>query len=123
MEDNIILHGMVFYGFHGVKAAEKELGQRFIVDMEMFLPLEEAGCSDDLDKTVHYGHVYKLVKEIVTGESKDLIEAVAEEIARQVLAKFHRVQSIRVRIRKPEAPIEGCLDYAGVEIVRGRSNG
>ena len=118
MADRIILQGMTFYGFHGVHPEEKSLGQRFIVDLEMHVSLAAAGQTDDLHKTVHYGHVFKMVKEIVTGPGKNLIEAVAEDIAESILDKYALVQSIRVRVKKPEVAIEGHLEYAGVEIER-----
>ncbi len=120
MNDRILLHGMVFFGFHGVHPEEKKLGQRFIVDVDLNVSLQDAGMTDDLTRTVHYGHVYKLIKEIVTGPSCNLIEAVAERIASAVLKQYSAVEGINVRIRKPEVPIEGVLDFAGVEIERNR---
>ena len=54
MGDRILLNGMTFYGYHGVRPEEKELGQRFVVDVEMELDLRAAGTSDDLTDTVDY---------------------------------------------------------------------
>ena len=122
MDDKILLQGMVFYGFHGVNTAEKSLGQRFIVDVEISVSLSEAGCTDELEKTVHYGHVYSLVEKVVRGPGRDLIEAVAEDITVSILDRYQRVHSVRVRVKKPEVPIEGQLEYAGVEIVRRRKD-
>ena len=63
--DKILLKGMIFYGFHGNSAAEQELGQRFVVDMEIHRDLHAAGLSDDPEDTVNYSRIFRLVKEIV----------------------------------------------------------
>lgn len=118
-EDKILLEGMTFYGYHGVRQAEKELGQRFVVDLEVWKDLAPAGHGDDLALTVNYAALYRLVAGIVTGPPCNLIETVAERIAAAILAQFP-VEAVRVRVRKPEAPIPGVLAGAGVEILRRR---
>ena len=118
-----MLEGMTFFGYHGVSLAEKELGQRFVVDVEILTDLAAAGRSDDLAQTVNYAQVYRLVKEVVEGPSLNLIEAVAERIA-DVLLALQRVEAVRVRVRKPWAPIRGSvLSAAAVEIERKRIDG
>jgi len=118
--DKIILNGMVFYGFHGMSAAEQELGQRFVVDLEVYLDLSAAGTSDSLDDTVSYTLLYKKVKEIMEGPSRKLLENAAETIARQVLDDSD-IDAVRVTIKKPEVPMKGSvLAYAAVEIFRDR---
>lgn len=112
---------MIFFGFHGALDAEKELGQRFIVDVRLSLDLHAAGAGDDLQQTVHYGEVYRLVREIVEGPPANLIEAVAERVASAILATFTPVAVVEVTVKKPEVPIRGVLDYAAVQIVRRRS--
>jgi dihydroneopterin aldolase len=119
--DEILLKGMRFYAFHGVNPEERTLGQRFIVDMSLAVDLRRAGESDDLDDTVSYSAVYKLVRGIVEGEPRHLIEAVAETIAREILAVFPPVQRVTVTVRKPEAPLKGAmLDTAAIRITRAR---
>lgn len=119
-EDKIILEGMVFYGYHGVNQAERELGQRFVVDLEISKDLSEAGLADDLEKTVNYASVFKAAREVVEGPPANLIETVAERLAGAVLDRFP-VEAVRVRIRKPWAPVKGSvLGSAAVEILRRR---
>ncbi len=120
--DRIILNGMQFYGYHGVMPAEQELGQPFIVDLEMYCDLREAGEKDDLTKTVDYSHVYELVQGIVTGEPFQLIEALAERIAAVVLAEFP-LKQVLVRVRKPHAPLKGIFTDVAVEIRRFKNAG
>ena len=118
--DKIQLEGMVFYGYHGVGLAEQELGQRFVVDIEMERDLRAAGLSDDPADTVNYSHVFKLVREIMEGPSRKLLENLAETIAQRVLEGFD-VDTIRVKVKKPEVPMKGSiLSHASVEILRQR---
>ena len=116
--DKIQLAGMIFYGFHGIDPAERELGQRFVVDLEVERDLRPAGISDDPQDTINYTRIYRVVKEVVEGPGRNLLEHLAEMIAHRVLGEFD-VAAVRVKVRKPEAPMKGSiLDYAGVEIYR-----
>ena len=122
--DEIFLEGMRFYAYHGVNPEERALGQRFTVDVILAVDLRRAGESDELSDTVSYSAVYKLVRGIVEGEPRQLIEAVAEEIAAEILTNFPPVQSVSVTVRKPEVPMKGSmLDAAGVRITRSRTDG
>ena len=122
--DEILLEGMRFYAYHGVNPEEQALGQRFLVDVVLAVDLRPAGLSDELANTVSYSAVYKVVRGIVEGEPRQLIEAVAEEIAAAILTDFPRVARLTVTVRKPEAPMKGSmLDAAGVRITRSRSDG
>ena len=121
VRDEIFLEGMRFYGYHGVNHEERVQGQRFIVDVAIAADLRDAGNSDDLTQTVNYSTVFKQVRQIVEGEPKYLIEAVAEAIAERVLTAFLRVEAVTVTVRKPEAAIKGSiLEAAGVRIHRAR---
>ncbi len=116
--DKIDLQGLQFYGRHGVLREENSLGQRFKVDLSLFLDLQSAGSSDNLELTVNYAEVYQLCREIMEGEPCRLIETAAEKIAQAVLQKFPLIKKIRVRIEKPQAPIAGIFDCMAVEIER-----
>ncbi len=119
MRDKIIMAGMQFYARHGVFPEEKAMGQKFIVDLEIRLDLRQAGRTDDLNRTLNYADIYAVVKNITTGRSFNLVEALAEEIAHEILEHYPSEQ-VLVRIKKPHAPISGIFDYVGVEIVRGK---
>ena len=118
MTDKIRLDGMVFYGFHGVNHAERQIGQRFVVDLEVKRHLRPAGLSDDLTDTINYSDLYKLVKEVLEGQSRRLLEKLAETVAQRILDEYE-VDAVRVSVKKPEVPIKGSiLAYASVEIYR-----
>jgi 7,8-dihydroneopterin aldolase/epimerase/oxygenase len=120
-EDRILLEGMVFHGRHGTLPAERELGQRFVVDVELGLDLRPAGLSDELARTVDYGEVHRRTREIVEGEPANLIEAVAERIAASVLEHHPPVECVRVRVSKPDVRLgDTVLRGSAVEIQRRR---
>ncbi|HBG1533403.1 TPA: dihydroneopterin aldolase [Clostridioides difficile] len=118
--DKILLSNLGFYGYHGVFKEENFLGQKFFVDMELYIDSREAGLSDDINKSVSYAEVYNVVKDITENKQFNLLEALAENIAEEVLNKFILINGVMVRVRKPEAPVNGIYDYFGVEIRRTR---
>ena len=118
--DKIKLTGLNFYGYHGCLPEERQMGQEFGVDVSMYLDLQEAGETDKLAATVNYADVYKLVKKVVEGEPRKLIEAVGEEIAQGILAEFYLVEKVRVTVHKPHAPLPGVFTDASISIVRTR---
>ena len=119
--DRIILEGMQFYSYHGGSPEERSMGQPFEVDLETELDLSVAGKSDNREDTVSYTHLYRVVKEIMEGEPKNLLESLAEEIAHRALAAFP-LQTVRVRVKKTRPPIKGALlSGAAVEVYRTRS--
>jgi dihydroneopterin aldolase len=119
--DVIFLERMQFFGYHGFHAEEQRLGQRFEVDLSVETSTKSAGMTDELIDTISYSRLYAIAQEIVEGEPKRLIEAVAEEIALAVLREDWRIESATVTLRKPNAPIKGAVfTAAGVRIRRER---
>ena len=118
--DKIYVHQMEFYGYHGVFSEETKLGQRFRVDLTVELDLKKAGQSDDLNESVNYADLYTTCKEIVEGKPFKLIEAVAERITEDILGKFPKIQTVTVKLIKPDPPIPGHYQSVAVEIKRGR---
>jgi dihydroneopterin aldolase len=116
--DRILLSGLRVRGHHGALPHESELGQVFVVDLELVLDLAPAGRSDELDRTVDYGSLAGRVAELVGGRPRKLLEALAEDLAQLVLAD-RRVRQVRVRVSKPQAPLPVDGGVA-VEIIRDR---
>ena len=117
----IRLKNIQLYGFHGVNESEKDLGGRFEVDVELYLSLQSSSISDNLKDTINYESIYKIVDSCVKRDKFNLIEALANSIAKDIL-KDHRIESIVVRVRKPHAPIKGVLDTIEVEIERSQKD-
>ena len=120
MPDRILLQGMRFFGFHGNNPEERQSGQPFVVDLEVETDLSAAGISDSLDDTINYAALYRTVKAVMEGPPRNLLEAVAQYIADDVLDGF-KVDAVTVRVRKTQPPIQNArLESAGVEIRRSR---
>ena len=120
--DRIFLRGMRFMACHGVLPHEREIPQPFEVDVELGISLRAAGESDALDDTVNYAKVYHTVSSIMDGAPKQLIEALAEGIADDLLRDFVSLRWVRVTVHKPAAPIDGMFSDVGVTILRRRKN-
>ena len=97
----------MFRGRHGVHPAERELGQRFEIDMKLGLDLSQAMTSDALADTVDYGRLYAIVREEVEDDEYQLIERSAGAMVRRPLAELP-ITSVLVRVRKPQEPLTAC---------------
>jgi dihydroneopterin aldolase len=123
VSDRIMLEGMLFEGTHGVYPDEQVTPQPFEVDVELSLNLQPAGQSDDLGLTVDYARVFEVCRQIVESTRFNLIEALAEAIAEELLAEFPAADPVTIRIRKPKVQLGGPFRSAGIEIRRRRRAG
>lgn len=119
MSDRIRIRGLRVVGFHGVLPSERAEGQQFLVDLDLRLPLADAGARDDLGATVDYGTLADAVAGAVRRDPVDLIETVAERVA-AVALEHPLVQSVRVTVHKPDAPIATPFADVSVTIERAR---
>jgi dihydroneopterin aldolase len=120
-EDRILLEDMVFHGRHGTLQAEYELGQPFVVSIELHLDLRPAGTSDDLTKTVDYSEVHRMTRGIVEGPPVQLTETLAERIAATTLDEHPEVEAVKVKVAKPHVRLEDTvLAGSAVEVLRRR---
>jgi len=120
--DKILLKDIKLYGYHGVLEKEREIGQYFYIDIEIALDLKPAGITDELGNTVDYSKVYDIIKNINEGNKFRLIESFAHKISEELMATFDKIKEIIVRVRKPDAPIDGDFGWVGVEIKRSRED-
>lgn len=112
----ITLKNCAFYARHGAFEEEAKLGQRFFVDIVLDVDADAALETDDVAKTVHYGEVYEIVAGMVTGNRRNLIEALANDIAGTLCAWSPLIRRAEITVRKPSVPIPGILDYAEVRV-------
>ena len=117
-KDRILLEGLRVFGHHGWLAHERELGQVFVIDVELTVDLAAAGASDELADTIDYAELARRVAELVGGRPRRLVEAVAADVA-QLALEDPRVQAARVRVRKPHAPLP-VDGQVSVEVTRRR---
>ncbi len=111
--DILRIKNMLFYAYHGLHDEEKVRGQQFAVDVEAILDLSIAGHSDNIEDTVDVNMIYDIVEETILEGEFNLLEAVAEHIAEALLNKL-KINVVTVRVRKPNAPIQGIS--AGIEV-------
>ncbi len=116
--DRLIIRNLELYASIGVTAAEREVGQRLLVNVEASYELQEAGRSDDLAHTVSYAELARTVVEVARTEYQ-LLEALAEAMAVAMLERFP-VTEVRLQLLKRPPPLPIIMEAAGVEIVRRR---
>ncbi len=116
--DRVSLLGLVFFGRHGAYPPERELGQRFEVDLEIACDTRPAAGRDRLEDALDYTKAYAAARDIMEGQPVNLLETLAERLADAVLA-IPLARGVRVRVRKPHAPLPGAFSTVQVEVVRG----
>ncbi|MCZ4272883.1 dihydroneopterin aldolase [Maritalea porphyrae] len=119
-EDKIVLADLAFYGYHGVMQEENALGQRFRIDLECGVDLSKPGLTDDVEDTISYDQIFNLVNERVTQTRFKLIEALGQHLIDGLFDTFETIEWVRVRVRKPEAPIPVVTGEFAIELVRDR---
>lgn len=115
--DRILLTGVTARGFHGVLPEERVHGQDFVIDVELVVPLGVAAATDDVLGTVHYGELAQAIVAAVERDPVDLIETLAERVARLALAD-ERVERVIVTVHKPQAPVGVPFGDVAVRIER-----
>lgn len=113
MNDKIHLTGVSGIGFHGVFEKEKRDGQKFTVDIEVTSDFSAAVKSDDVRDTVNYAELAEIAYAAITGKPFDLIEKLADVIARECL-DISGVTSVMVTVHKPNAPIKVPFENVAV---------
>lgn len=116
--DHIRLQGLIFWGRHGHLPFERELGNRFEVDLDLALDVSRAAEVDRIDMTVDLAQVWEIVRQEMEGEPCQLLETLADRIARH-LAGMDKVGSAKVRVRKMFPPLAGATQgIMEVEVTR-----
>lgn len=116
--DKIILKDFEVLACHGVNPEEKVNKQRFIFTAVIDADFQRASDGDDIDKTVSYAAVKKEIKAFCEDNCFNLIETLATRLAERILKKFPLARGIELTVKKPDAPMSGSFDYAGVRVER-----
>ncbi len=117
--DKITIKNLEVFCNHGVYKEENVLGQKFLVDAQLFLSTRKAGLSDEMADSVSYGDVCRLISNEMKKQNDKLLERVAERLAEQILLQFPLIKTVQIEVKKPWAPVMTHLDYASVSINRG----
>ncbi|MCA1813865.1 MAG: dihydroneopterin aldolase [Halobacteriales archaeon] len=114
--DKILLKGMRFQAHVGATEKERSAPQTLEVDVELWLPLREAGTRDELKATLDYSQAFEAARGAIDAQAWHLLEAIAEEVARR--CRELGAQEVVVRVRKLNPPLPGTMEYAEVEMWR-----
>lgn len=117
--DRIVLAGIDVYAHHGVHPAERELGQRFVVDVELHGDWSEAGRTDHLGDALDYVAVHRQICNVCAGNSFQLLEALAVAICKALL-ESQPLERVVVTVQKPNPPIPNFLGRVAVTLDRDR---
>ena len=120
MTDIIFITGIVIHARHGVLEHETEVGQRFVIDLELSVDLGESSRTDRLADTVSYSNVVATATAAFKNVNYKLVERAAGAVADAVLATFPRISALKVTVHKPHAPIAAIFDDVGVILTRAR---
>lgn len=116
--DEIRIRNLEIYAYHGVFPEENEKGQPFFVNATLLTDTRRAGLTDDLTSSTNYGEVAEVCDRFLKAHTFQLIETVAEGLAKEILVTFPLVQGVKLEIRKPEAPIGLPFESVSVSIER-----
>ncbi|MBQ6143087.1 MAG: dihydroneopterin aldolase [Clostridia bacterium] len=120
--NEIIIRNLKIFAYHGVHEEEKQNGQNFIIDAEITTEKTAGYETDKITDTVSYSDIIRNIKKSLTETSYNLLEKAAEITTKNIFDNFEKVKSIKLTIKKPEAPIKENFDYVGIKICRNRSD-
>ena len=116
--DQLRIKDLEIYAYHGVFPAEKELGQRFVLDLWVDYEMTRAARTGDLEASIHYGILAEQLTEWMQAEKIDLIETVAFQLVQKIFESYAFVEKVRLELKKPWAPVPLPLETCSVTIER-----
>jgi len=108
------------YAYHGCLVEESKIGSEYRVDVSVNADLQPSAMSDDLQETVDYVHINKIVREEMAIRSK-LLEHVAKRILDRIFHEIAIVDEATVAVSKINPPIGGNVQMVTVEMSLQRS--
>lgn len=115
MTSKIFLEDIKIYAYHGVLPEENIIGTYYILNVELHADLWKSAESDDLNDTISYADINKIIQEEMKIPSK-LLEHVAGRIIRKISEQFTQISYVKIKITKTNPPMKGELKGASVEL-------
>ncbi len=122
MINNLIIKNLKIFAYHGVNESEKENGQNFLIDAEIFTDKLGGYEDDKLENVLNLSTLVKEISAFFKNQSYDLIERAAECTVKHLIQAFPQINEINFTLKKPEAPIFADFEYVAVKISRKRSD-
>lgn len=116
--DQIVIKGLEIFANHGVFKEEQEKGQIFVVNATLYFDTAKAGRTDELSDSVDYGKVCESIKDFMTQYRMNLLETIANRLARKILMAYPEIEAVTLEIEKPQAPIPMKFENVSVKIHR-----
>ena len=108
--DQLRIKDLEVYAYHGVFQAEKEMGQRFVLDVCIDYDMTRTARTEDLTSSIHYGILAEQLTGWMQGDQVDLIETVAFQLVQHIFETYNFVSKVRLEVKKPWAPVALPLD-------------
>ena len=117
MGTSVEIVGLSLFTHHGVTAAEREIGQRLVLDIRFDVGEPDALVTDRVEDTVDYAEVCQVIALIAQQKSYRTLERLCGVIADRLSSQF-AAQSVSVKAAKPEPPLPLPVDEVSVEVWR-----
>jgi dihydroneopterin aldolase len=115
MKNRIEINGIKLYAFHGCLPEEEKIGGNYVVDVMLNTNFSSAALSDNLNETVDYVDVNRIVVEEMAVRSK-LIEHVGQRIINRLKQELPSIETVQVKVTKLSPPINGDVDSVAISI-------
>ena len=113
----IEITGLSLYTHHGVSEAEREVGQRLVVDVRLDMGESDATATDSIEDTIDYVQVCQLIALVAQQRSHSTLERLCSTIANRLLSDYE-LEAVWVKASKPEPPIALSVEEVSVEVWR-----
>ena len=115
----IELRGLSIFTHHGVTEAEREVGQRLVIDLRLEVGECDAIVTDRVEDTIDYAEVCEAVALAAQQRSYRTLERLCAAVAQRLVEHFG-AESVWIKIAKPEPPIPLPVEEVAVELWRER---
>jgi dihydroneopterin aldolase len=116
-EVTVEISGLSLFTHVGVTAAEREVGQRLLLDLRIDVGECDATVTDRLEDTVDYAEVCELSNLVAQQRSYKTLERLCAAIADRLLERYD-IEGVWVKASKPEPPLPLPVTEVSVEVSR-----
>ncbi|MBP0979608.1 MAG: dihydroneopterin aldolase [Oscillospiraceae bacterium] len=117
----IELEKIEVFAYHGVHPEENQNGQIFFIDAVLEIDKDINFLEDDINKTTSYSSINRLIIKTSTEKTYKLIETLAVELVNKILDLYKEIKSVKIKVSKPSAPMEGSFKNVAVVFKKTRN--
>jgi len=116
---SISLEGLDFFAYHGVYAEENSLGNRYTIDVTVHYDFSLAAQTDNLEGTINYENIYRIVKDILSNQAQ-LLEFLGQQIVDNLFEEFESLQKVEVWVTKHNPAVGGLCRAAKIYLCQDK---